>query len=356
MLIGTENLAHRSNNFDFIRMLAAFLVFLDHGFQLFTGHMMEVDPIREIFSFSSGAIGVQVFFCLSGFLVSKSLENTPHVFNYLRNRCLRIIPGLAGVIVLSVFVLGLFFSTLDFKAFISSKETLLYLQNILIYRSYYYLPGVFEGNMLNASVNGSLWSIPYEFTCYLLLPLLFLWKAYRKYVLLFVLLAAFIVYGFFEQQVNALVIPGLGIAMSSFVLPALFFLSGSCYYLWRERINYHWLGIALCVIFLVLVRFELVDRRLLVFILPYLLFAFAFSKTLNLNAFGKYGDFSYGFYLYAFPVQQAVSSLWAKELNIIALMIIAFLLTILLAVFSWYMIEKPALSLKQKTGSPRLKN
>ena len=62
MLIGTENLAHRKNNFDFIRMLAAFLVFLDHSFQIFTGKMMAIDPIREVFSFSSGAIGVQFFF------------------------------------------------------------------------------------------------------------------------------------------------------------------------------------------------------------------------------------------------------------------------------------------------------
>ncbi|MGV3629722.1 MAG: acyltransferase family protein [Bacteroidota bacterium] len=347
MLIGEEQVSQRKNNFDFIRMLAAFLVFWDHSFQLFTGHPMDFDLCREFFSYSSGAIGVQVFFCLSGFLVSRSLENAANIWVYLRNRCLRIIPGLVGVILCSVLILGLFFSTLDFKTFITSRETLLYMQNILVYRSYYYLPGVFEGNILNASVNGSLWSIPYEFTCYLVLPLLFLVRPYRKYVVLLVLVLLFVAYGFWEQQMNAFTVPGLGITMSSFILPALFFLSGSCCYLWREKIQYNLWGLGVCIVLLVLIRLGLPDRRLLVFILPYLLFALAFSKAIHLSAFGKYGDFSYGFYLYAFPVQQAVSDTWAKELNLFGLMTLAFVITLLLAVFSWYVIEKPALSFKR---------
>ncbi len=351
MYIRDEQLAQRRNNFDLVRFLAAFLVFIDHSFQLFTGKMMTLDPVREIFSYSSGAIGVQVFFCLSGFLVARSLELSPNIWFYFRNRLLRIVPGLAGVIVLSVLVLGLFFSSYDFRAFLFSRETGLYLQNILVYRTYYYLPGVFEGNVLNASVNGSLWSIPYEFTCYLLLPFLYLFIRYRKYALLMALTVVFVLYVFFEAQINPLVVPGLGIVMSSLILPLLFFLSGACFYLWRDEIPYHWIGLLLCGFFLLLMHFDVLDRRFLVFVLPYLLFAFAFSSRLKLAAFGKYGDFSYGFYLYAFPVQQAVSALWAKSLGLNALIGLSFTITLLFAIFSWLLIEKPALRLKRKSLS-----
>lgn len=350
MHIAEEQLAHRENNFDFIRLLAAFLVFLDHSFLLFTGKFMSFDLSRELFSYSSGALGVDIFFCLSGFLVYRSLERAPDVWLYLRSRCLRILPGLAGVILLSILVLGLFFSTRDFKSYITSPETHLYLQNILIYRSYYYLPGVFEGNVFNAAVNGSLWSIPYEFSCYLLLPVFFLFKRYSRYMLPLVLIVLFVCYGIWEQQMNTFVVPGLGIVMGSFILPALFFLSGSCFYLWRDKIGFHGWGIGLCLFTLAATHSQLLDRRFLVFVLPYLLFAFAFSKRVKLGNFGKYGDFSYGFYLYAFPVQQAVSALWRKEMHVSGLITASFILALLFAVFSWYVIEKPALRLKYKAA------
>ncbi len=79
---------------------------------------------------------------------------------------------------------------------------------------------------------------------------------------------------------------------------------------------------------------------------PYLLIATAI--ILPLSGFSKYGDFSYGIYVYAFPIQQTIVYLLYPNINEIQLMLYAFVITLIVAVISWKLIEKPALSLKSK--------
>ena len=80
----------------------------------------------------------------------------------------------------------------------------------------------------------------------------------------------------------------------------------------------------------------------------YILFYAAFSKTINASNFSKYGDFSYGLYLYAFPVQQLLVFYYGEHLNGLLMFTISLILTLVLAIISWYLVEKPFLKLKPR--------
>ncbi len=80
---------------------------------------------------------------------------------------------------------------------------------------------------------------------------------------------------------------------------------------------------------------------------PYLVIWAAQLPVAWMNRFGRYGDFSYGMYLYAFPVQQTLTSIggagWPFPVYIAA----GFLFTLLCAIASWHGVEHPALRLKR---------
>jgi peptidoglycan/LPS O-acetylase OafA/YrhL len=349
MAILNSDLARQQNNFDVIRLGAAFLVFYEHAFYIFTGNPIGFDIFRQIFSMSAAATGVCIFFIISGFLLSKSLAEKKPLWMYLLNRVVRIVPALVVVVILSILVFGFFISRLGFVDFISNKTTQLYGQNCLIYRTYYYLPGVFESNPGGASVNGSLWTIPYEFTCYLILPLFFLLPLLKnKYAMLVVFLACCIGIVGWEKEIYAITIPWIGITLKSFAVPFLYFMAGACYYRFRHWIRWGFWGILASVVILVLIKIEWIPRISLVFILPYLVLWLAFAKAFGLKVVSRYGDFSYGFYLFAFPVQQTVCYVWMDSLGFYALLGIAWIITMLLAIGSWYAIEQPAMRLKQR--------
>jgi peptidoglycan/LPS O-acetylase OafA/YrhL len=84
----------------------------------------------------------------------------------------------------------------------------------------------------------------------------------------------------------------------------------------------------------------------------YILFSVAFLPALKLQRFGKYGDFSYGLYVYAFPIQQALVAVMGNDVGVLKLFIPSFLLTLLAGIISWYAIEAPFMKLK-KLGQPK---
>lgn len=85
---------------------------------------------------------------------------------YFRARCLRILPPLWMVVLLSVFILGPVMTKLSAGEYFASGITWTYLRNLILVPTHP-LPGVFEGH-LTSSVNGSLWTLPLEFICYIL--------------------------------------------------------------------------------------------------------------------------------------------------------------------------------------------
>ena len=167
-----DYLSGRQNNFDFIRMAAALMVMFSHSYPLTTGDN-DSEPLFMLTKCQTdfGVAAVNIFFIVSGFLVSQSLMRKKSLADYFRARALRIFPALIVMILLLVFVAGPVLTTLSLHAYFSNQHTWHYLTLMYVFNNdVQSLPGVFENNPFHHVVNGSLWTIRYELTCYIALP------------------------------------------------------------------------------------------------------------------------------------------------------------------------------------------
>jgi peptidoglycan/LPS O-acetylase OafA/YrhL len=157
--------AHRDNNFDAVRLIAALAVVVGHAWPL-TGlsHPPRLGGV-PIFT-----LAVFVFFSLSGYLVGTSWRHDPRVLPFLARRASRIFPALIVVIVLTTFLIGPIATRLALNDYFTSSQTWTYLTNVTLVASYD-LPGVFDANP-RPVVNGALWTLGPEFLCYLAVMIL----------------------------------------------------------------------------------------------------------------------------------------------------------------------------------------
>lgn len=339
-------ISDKINNFNLIRIVCAFLVFYEHAFPIFTGKLASVDISRNLFAYSSGSLGVAVFFCISGYLVSKSYYSSKNIIHFIFKRIFRIFPALLVLTILTIVGLSLV-STYNFKLYFFNNLTYLYLQNSLVFRTYYYLPGVFETNIYGNSVNGSLWSIPYEFFCYLLLPLILTLNFKSlKYIHFGTSIILIIVYQYSMNDLSGFVLPIFGITLQSLFLPFLFFNCGVLYFVFEDRIKFNRYGLAFSSLILILVLFEFLPRTVNIITISYLTFYLSKIRGKFLEKVLKIPDISYGFYLYAFPIQQTISyyfyGAWTFEL----LFFISLIICLFFAYLSWKIIEYPFIKLK----------
>ena len=338
------------NNLTALRWFAAGLVLYGHAF-VFLG-LPEPLFLQWV---PMGPLGVYIFFAISGYLVAQSWERDPHVLRFLAKRALRIFPGLAVCTLLSVLVLGPLLTTLDAGTYWRNEHTRGYLTNMALYITYH-LPGVFANNRLPHAVNGSLWSLPVEFFMYLLLALLGLLAAAFKAVsnrllawavgvmaLVFMLLAALwagtttealVMYRTDLRQVPMCGVYFLvGASLYCFKLTKYFTLSNVllALVLWLcLGVQPHWFAMAAWVV------------------LPFVVLAFGLARQpwlVRMHA----RDYSYGIYIYAFPVQQTLVSFW-PEMALPAYLLSTLVITVALAALSWHFVEKPALKLKPFRG------
>lgn len=338
------------NNFDFVRVLAAFCVIVSHQYAL--GGLPEPSVLNV---HSLGGFGVLVFFSISGYLVSKSWEADPNALRFLLKRFLRIWPGLAVVIVLVALVLGPLVSNLSLREYYSHPLVWEYMKN-LQFNLRDELPLSFVGNALPGPVNGSIWTIPIEVKCYALLGLLGVagLLKYRWLIPALTALAVF-VYAVVEPRGDKLVAALNWRPEQRFALEfSLFFFSGVLFHMLDVRASVKrqaWV-LALC-LSTALVAYSL-DRAFLALWLavPIATLLFGTASTAYVRQTGRFGDVSYGLYLYAFPVQQTLFWLYKDSLSWTMLLLLVSLVTLFLAFASWHLVEKLALQLKPGRSAP----
>ncbi|MGB0886899.1 MAG: acyltransferase family protein [Vicingaceae bacterium] len=341
-------LTRQSNNFDALRLLAASLVLIFHAPTILGVTYKIWDPFKHVLGLSMGSFSVLTFFIISGFLITMSWERKKNVLDFFIARILRIYPAVIVVVLLSVFVLGAILTTENLTDYLTHNLTQKYLQNVSLFRMYYYLPEVFNTNPIS-SINGSLWTLPYEFTCYLFVGILGLLTILNKKIialLLFVFLL--IIELFFPTEVRTLVIPIIGIDFKTFYTLFLYFISGSMFYILKQHIKFN----IVIAIIAVLIIYGSIDTFIFniisAILLPYIILTIAFFKPLPFKKIAKHGDFSYGLYLYAFPVQQLVVFIFGENISLVLMIILSFLFSLPLAILSWKLIENPALQLRKK--------
>lgn len=342
------SLKRNSNNFNALRFLAASLVIVSHGIELPTG-LASRDWAWQLTGQSFSWYAVNLFFVLSGYLIYSSWNARSSFIAFAKARCLRVLPGLLVMLLLCVVVLGLGFSSLSFEQFISSEVTLNYFLGCMsVVFVKMDLPGVFESNPLNA-VNGSLWTLRYEVFCYAGVAALGVLGLLAKTAV--------------RRALLALSVP-LAIGTVLWIETTASSVEGKvyiCYQIARLGLCFQLGGLYREFANLVPLRIELVAAlfaatflavgtpaftSIACFAIAYSTFWCAFVPNgVYCQLTRRAPDYSYGLYIYAFPVQQALISA-IPNAPAVQVILLGFVITLAFASLSWHWIEKPALALK----------
>lgn len=340
----------RDNNFNLVRFIAAFLVLYSHSFAIVTGSG-AAEPLRSTLGMTWGGVAVDIFFITSGFLVTGSYLSRNNFLSFAWARILRIYPALIVAVLFCVLVVGLSFTTVSIWKYLTDWQTVMFfLKNITLFFGIEYdLPGVFYNLPMKIAVNGSLWTLPYEVKMYVILAVflyVFIYvrgrfgNDYIKPCLLFVAIAAV-----FANIINHLY------PFVSVIFLHLFsmFVAGSACYIYKNRI-YLSSKLFLTIIILLLAASFYPKLFLLIYVLslPYLVLYISYVPSGVVREFNKVGDYSYGIYIYAFPVQQSMAAL-IPDISIATMILTSFTLTLFLSVLSWHLIEKRFLEMKNSS-------
>ncbi|CAN5205717.1 acyltransferase [soil metagenome] len=340
--------ASRDNNLDALRLIGALMVILGHAYPL-SGNST---PIPAIFGVPVHTLGVFIFFVISGYLITKSWARRPRLGSYLAARALRIFPALIVVTVLTIAVLGPIFTSLGLRDYVGNRSTWTYLENIALV-PVPSLPGVFEHLPWQNTINGSLWTLPVEFACYLIVPFIMVLPGRAKVVgaIVFGVASAVVLLDAASQAQQ--------MQLNWFVLynalePWIFFAAGMlCALLTRPaffRLDVSlFLALAATVLYAAHPSFSHLP---LWGVVPYIVLSAGLASTPVFSRSSRFGDFSYGMYIYAYPVQQIVVSIFGWR-SIALNVVVVVALTLLLAYASWHLVESPALRWKARLRRPR---
>lgn len=341
----------RQNNFNFLRILFASLVLLSHAPELIDGNRHREILTRFFGSISLGELAVDGFFLLSGYLIVKSWQTYPIASAFLQKRVLRIYPAFIVASVIGALIVGPlgaepadYFSNFSITSFLAG--TVLLQPTIT--------PPVFRGQPY-AMVNGAMWTIFYEFTCYIAVLVLGsfgivkrrrLWALLTCSVLTLYLLnrsgrTAFYGHIHLPEIGNVLEFPWL---LKLFSL----FLVGGCFYLFKDRIRFRGRNALLASLALAVGLHSYTFSEFSVAIFGgYLLFYVSQMKAAGLLTFNKLPDVSYGLYLYGWPVQKLL--LWYfPAMSPWVLFPVSLTVSAILGLVSWKLIEEPCLGWKER--------
>lgn len=339
-----------SNNLDFCRCFLALLVIFSHSFALAVGDELK-EPLGVLtqHQLNSGQFSVRCFFAISGFLIAHSWLQSRTVKSFLWKRILRIYPGFIAVNLLTYFVVGPVFTP---APELKGTKPWMIVVNLLLLRRLD-SPGAFPDNPYPGVMNGSLWSIPYEFKCYLILMLigslgLLSGPRWRIIALSAGVLVSGVAYSYapvnaFEKGIFTAIV-GVGLQWSTILA---YLLAGTTFYVLRDRIRFS-MPIVLTAIGASAIACVTPPLGQIVFpiTVTYLLFWIAFHPLIQLHHWAKYGDFSYGIYLYAFPIQQIIA-LKFPGISPIGMFLLAAPLSTVAGILSWHIIEKRFLRSKK---------
>lgn len=343
--------------FDFLRVMLATSVVAWHCDPLLAGGAGVLDSTWMVW-FLGYAI-LTVFFSVSGLLIAGSaLRHTPA--NFLINRGLRIFPALVVEVILSAFILGPLVTSLTPGQYFSSATTWHYLTNVFGLINFQ-LPGVFSDHPVDL-VNLALWTIPYELACYVLMVVVMLTGFRRHPNIVFFCGIVVVVVGLVAVALAIPVeVPGFGHKILSHLFTGnqsrvfVGFTTGVAVYVWRHRIPYsRWLlagAILVCAGIAVLGPGEQLTYPVVnLFAPPALVYLTAYigvSDFPTLPVFHR-GDYSYGIYLYGFPIQQVTLNLFPWIQHGYVLFALSFPVIVLFSIFSWHVVEKPVLRLRKQ--------
>lgn len=323
------------NNFNLLRFLFASLVIVSHTPEIQDGSR-EHEILTNIFgTISFGELAVDSFFILSGYLILKSWIDRPQILTFLSSRILRIYPGFIAACLICALIVGPQYSTSHYWDEFHWQQFTLGLAKLNLAG----IPAVFPDQPY-PQLNGSLWSIPFEFKCYLLVLLFGIAKLFtKKWTWLLV----------FFICVTAHIANRSGLAnlpFDRYFRCIMAFSAGGIFFLYREKFPWNWKIACLFLIPLFICMFflPLAEPAICTF-WAYLIIHYANHGKL-FRRFNSFPDVSYGIYLYAWPINKIIFWYY-PQLNVYLAMGLVFFCSIVFGAASWYTVEKPFMKMKK---------
>jgi peptidoglycan/LPS O-acetylase OafA/YrhL len=339
----------RNNNLGFLRLLFAILVIVSHAPELIDGNRSREILTRLFHTLSFGEIAVDGFFLISGYLITQSFVLSRSVYLYLVKRLARILPGY----LVSFWICVLFVAPFAGPRLLAlAPHTILHQFSMMLRLLPPDTPGVFPG-IHYPVLNGALWTVAYEFRCYLAVALLGMLGAFHSPRARYGLLAAVAALLLLNSTGAGAHIPAIGVSYIGTPENNIRFFSvfgtGALYYLFRDKIQLTNRGALAAGIFLIILFFNRHLAEMAYSLLGgYLIFWFAFKiEVLHLSRLDNKTDISYGLYLYAWPVEMILLQR-CPGISPWLLGSATFLIAALLGYASWISVEKPALDLAHK--------
>jgi peptidoglycan/LPS O-acetylase OafA/YrhL len=334
-------MARPFDNFTSIRLGLALAVIASHAFSVTTGDP-GAEPLVRATGFSLGEHAVNGFFAVSGFLVTMSYDRRGSR-DYALARILRIVPAFVAATLAVALLLGPALTRLPTPEYLASPGLWRFVSATLVgFKSTVPLPGVFESNPFRFPM-GTVWTLKYEVLCYLGVLALGLAGVLRSRSVALALVACLAL----AVAALDLLAPDAGKGIQTALRLPLIFASGGALYLWRDRARLSGFVLVAALIATILLQGDFPYRTSLFLAEAYGVIWLALRPGLAHPALDPRADFSYGTYLYGWPIQQSLHQLWPAA-SAPTLLGPAIGLTLAVAAASWFLVERPALGLKAR--------
>ena len=340
----------RKNNFDLVRLLAALIVVIAH-----TADVSKYAVFETLSGTFNSRLAVDIFFVISGFLIIRSYENSSNLGVYLKKRMKRILPAYAAVIIITAVALSLI-STVSFDKYFNLEFAKYIVFNLLTFNFLQpTLPGVFVTNDIQV-VNLSLWTIKVEVMFYLLVPLIvYVLSKTNKILTLGLIYLGSILYSTALMQFGDRFFEPDTLIQLEQQLPGqlAFFISGAFIYYFYDKFRDNILFLLPIAAFVIAIH-NFAAEIYLMYPLALATMVIYFCLIFRyLGNFSQHGDFSYGIYIWHFPILQIFAHFRLFERP--ALAVPTMLLCIFFASYaSWNLIEKPFLARRSRSHASSL--
>lgn len=325
----------RDNNFNLIRMAAAIGVLVSHSYPISLGPQAQQPLQQWLDGTTLGSVSVLVFFAISGFFITKSFDQSVDWRRFVRARAYRLFPALITVTFMTILVAGTLLSTAESSVYWSAAPAY-FVRNVTMAIPLYVLPGVFTGNPYGPAINGSLWTLAYEVSCYFGVFLFGMAGLLRRVPQILFFLLLFMALSVADQM---MVFPG---RVSNAINLGMPFATGGAIYLWRRHIPFTPLIAAALAAGAFLAQGTAVFSLMFAMALSYTTLWLGFSRWQPALLYNRLGDYSYGTYIFAFPIQQTLAG--SGVASPLVNMSVAIPATCLCAALSWHFVERPALT------------
>ena len=303
-----------NNSYSLLKLTAAIMVIVSHIRPISTG---EVNSVSSFL----GKFAVSIFFIISGYFITKSCIGAD-AKTYFVKRIKRIFPPLIIMLFITTFLIAPIFYDKSLLTYLNGGSILYFVKNSLLITTHK-ISGVFANNVYSDSINGSLWTIPVEFLCYIGIFILYKLKILEKKNLKLQigllgcgLLVAVLLIN------NALFIP-LSLAL-------IFYMSG-LFYIHKDKIKFDLkLTLGLTVIFIIATILGYFDIAKIT-ILPYIVLSIGYNFKLHIPVLE---DITYEIYLYSFFIKQCVCALFNGHMNMYLNLVIALPIILIIAYFT----------------------